>query len=325
VSAGGPPRGARPPGGGERGEHGGEGPRADFVEVDGARLEVVRHAGDPARTTIVLLHEGLGSVAMWRDFPARLAHATGAGVVAYSRPGYGRSSPARLPRGVAYMHEEARTVLPRLLAALAIDRPILVGHSDGASIALIRAGEAPDTVAGVVAMAPHLFVEDRSIASIDAAREAWRTTDLPARLARYHDDADAAFRGWNDIWLHADFRAWTIEDTVARVRAPILAIQGQDDEYGTMAQVDRIAALRPGTELLKLDACRHSPHRDRPDAVLAAVARFAAAVDRDGAALTEGRRTKVAAGGSPRATGRPERAAPPGGRRTKFASGGAHR
>jgi pimeloyl-ACP methyl ester carboxylesterase len=191
-------------------------------------------------------------------------------------------------------------VLPRLLDALAIARPILLGHSDGASIALLRAGEAPDAVAGVVAMAPHLFVEDRSIASIEAAREAWRTTDLPARLARYHDDADAAFRGWNDIWLHPDFRAWTIEDAVARVRAPILAIQGHDDEYGTMAQLDRIAALRPGAELLKLDGCRHSPHRDRPDAVLAAVARFAVAVDRGGAALPGARGTKVASGGSRR-------------------------
>ena len=172
-----------------------------LVEIEGMRLEVARHAGDPARSTIVLLHEGLGSVAMWRDFPLRVAQATGAPVVAYSRPGYGRSSPARLPRGVGYMHEEARKVLPRLLAALAIERPILLGHSDGASIALLRAGDAPDAVAGVVAMAPHLFVEDRSIASIEAARDAWRTTDLPARLARYHDDADAAFRGWNDIWL----------------------------------------------------------------------------------------------------------------------------
>jgi pimeloyl-ACP methyl ester carboxylesterase len=266
------------------------------VEIEGARLEVVRHAGDPARSTIVLLHEGLGSVAMWRDFPVRLAQATGAGVVAYSRPGYGRSSPARLPRGVGYMHEEARTVLPRLLDALAIGRPILLGHSDGASIALLRAGDAPDAVAGVVAMAPHLFVEDRSIASIEAARHAWRTTDLPARLARYHDDADAAFRGWNDIWLHPDFRAWNIEEAVARVRAPILAIQGRDDEYGTMAQLDRIAALRPATELLKLDDCRHSPHRDRPDAVLAAVTRFASAADRHragSAGLLAGGRAKV--------------------------------
>jgi len=247
-----------------------------FVDVAGVRLEVERVDVGPGESApIVMLHEGLGSVAMWRDFPQRAARATGRAVVAYSRPGYGRSSPAPLPRGVRYMHDEALVVLPALLDALHIEHPILLGHSDGASIALIHAGAAGRPVAGLVLMAPHVLVEDLSIASIEAAKVAWLTTDLPARLARHHDDADAAFRGWNDIWLHPDFRAWNIEDEVRRVRCPVLAIQGVEDEYGTMEQVERIARLAPDVDLVRLADCRHSPHRDQPDAVLAALARFA--------------------------------------------------
>jgi pimeloyl-ACP methyl ester carboxylesterase len=251
-----------------------------FVEVAGARLEVERiEAGRAGAATIVMLHEGLGSVAMWKDFPHRVAHAAGRDVVAYSRRGYGRSSPAALPHAVRYMHDEALVVLPALLDALGIARPILLGHSDGASIALIHAGESGRPVAGLALMAPHVFVEDLSIASIAQARVAWATTDLRQRLARYHDDVDAAFRGWNDIWLDPDFRAWSIEDAARRVRCPVLAIQGEDDEYGTMAQVERIAELVDDVEVVRLADCRHSPHRDQPAAVLDALVRF---VDRVG-------------------------------------------
>jgi pimeloyl-ACP methyl ester carboxylesterase len=246
------------------------------VDAAGARLEVERVAGDgEAGSPIVMLHEGLGSVAMWKDFPRRVAHATGRDVVAYSRRGYGRSSPAPLPHPVRYMHDEALVFLPALLDALGIARPILLGHSDGASIALIHAGASGRPVAGLALMAPHLFVEDVSIASIAQAKDAWRATDLRAKLARYHDDVDAAFAGWNDVWLDPAFRAWNIEDETRRVRCPVLAIQGEDDEYGTMAQVERIGALVPGADVVRLADCRHSPHRDQPAAVLAALARFA--------------------------------------------------
>ena len=250
-----------------------------FVRAGGHRLEVVEiDAGGRDRPTLVLLHEGLGSIAMWRDFPHRLAHATASRVVAYSRRGYGNSDPLTGARGVRYMHDEADIVLPELLDALGIARPILVGHSDGASIALIHAAGARE-VAAVVAMAPHVMVEDVSIASIAAAREAYGTTALRAKLARYHADVDGAFRGWNDIWLHPDFRAWNIEACLPRIACPILAIQGEDDEYGTMAQVERIAALAPDVELVRLADCRHSPHRDQPEAVIEALVRF---VDRVG-------------------------------------------
>lgn len=246
-----------------------------LVDVAGARLEVERiDVGRGDASPVVMLHEGLGSVAMWRDFPHRVAHAVGRDVIVYSRAGYGRSSPTPLPRGVRYMHDEALAVLPRLLDELGVGRPILLGHSDGASIALIHAGAGKRPVAGLALMAPHVIVEDVSIDSIAAAKVAWRTTDLRARLMRYHDDVDAAFTGWNDIWLHPDFRAWNIEAEVHGVRCPVLAIQGEDDEYGTMDQVERIARLAPDVELARLADCRHSPHRDQPDAVLEALVRF---------------------------------------------------
>ena len=246
-----------------------------FVDVPGARLEVERiDVGRAYASPIVMLHEGLGSVAMWKDFPHRVAHAANRDVVVYSRAGYGRSSPAALPYGVRYMHDEALVVLPALLDACGIERPILLGHSDGASIALIHAGASSRPVAGLALMAPHVIVEDLSIASIAAAKVAWRSTDLRARLARYHDDVDRAFAGWNDIWLHPDFRAWNIEEHVRDVRCPVLAIQGEDDEYGTMDQIERVARLAPDVELVRLADCRHSPHRDQPQAVLDALVRF---------------------------------------------------
>jgi pimeloyl-ACP methyl ester carboxylesterase len=223
----------------------------------------------------VALHEGLGSISMWRDFPQSVAAATNCATLVWSRCGYGRSTPIDAPRPVGYMHREAQHVLPRLLDALSIRAPILVGHSDGASIALIHAGSAQDAVSGVVAMAPHVFVEDVSIASIEAARVAYRDTDLAARLARHHADVDAAFRGWNDVWLAPDFRHWNIEDYLGRIHCPVLAIQGEDDEYGTMAQVDAVAAQVAGpVEQVRLARCGHSPHRDQPEQTLAAIVAF---------------------------------------------------
>jgi pimeloyl-ACP methyl ester carboxylesterase len=245
------------------------------VEVVGHRLEYAQIPGKtPEAPTLVFLHEGLGSVALWRDFPARLAAETGHGALVYSRFGYGQSDPIVEKRRVDFMHEEGLRALPELLDKLGIKSPVLIGHSDGASIALIHAGGAGRAVAGVVAMAPHVLVEDISIRSIEAARRAYETTDLRGRLARYHADPDSAFRGWNDVWLDPAFRAWNIEEYLPRIEAPILVIQGDDDEYGTMEQVDRIARGAPRVEEVRLADCRHSPHKDRPEAVIAAIAGF---------------------------------------------------
>ena len=214
-----------------------------FADVAGHRIEYERIAvARDGRPTLVLLHEGLGSVAMWRDFPGRLAHATGCSAVVYSRHGYGKSDPLRGDRAVRYMHDEALNALPALLDNLGIERPILVGHSDGGSIALIHAGAGKRAVTGVVTLAAHVLVEDISVASIAAAKTAYEATDLRAKLARYHADVDSAFRGWNRIWLHPDFRAWNIEEYLPRIACPVLAIQGEDDEYGTMEQMRRIGA-----------------------------------------------------------------------------------
>jgi pimeloyl-ACP methyl ester carboxylesterase len=239
-------------------------------------LEILDLPG--AEPSLVFLHEGLGSVAMWRDFPTRVAAATGRRTIVYSRMGYGKSPALRGPREPDYMHREALEALPALRAELGLADPVLVGHSDGASIALIHAGGG-HPVRGIVAMAPHVFVEDVTVRSIEAAREAWATTDLPARLGRYHDDAEGAFRGWNDAWLDPRFRAWNIEAYLPHVACPVLAIQGRQDEYGTMAQLDAIERQVKGhVRRLELEACRHSPHRDRPDRVLAAIASFVAEV-----------------------------------------------
>ncbi len=246
-----------------------------LAQVAGHGIEYERiEAAAPSRPTLVLLHEGLGSVAMWRDFPGRLAHATGCNALVYSRHGYGRSDPLTAPRAVGYMHDEALVALPDLLDQLGIERPILVGHSDGGSIALIHAGARKRPVAAVVTLAAHVLVEDISVSSIAAAKVAYETSDLRSKLGRYHADVDSAFRGWNDIWLHPDFRAWNIEEYLPRIACPVLAIQGEDDEYGTMEQMRRIGAQVKDVELLELEDCRHSPHRDQPDAVLEAVTRF---------------------------------------------------
>ncbi len=241
---------------------------------DVTALETVDLPG--AEPAIVLLHEGLGSVALWRDFPQTLAAATGRRTVAYSRRGYGRSPPMEGPRPVDYMHREALEVLPAFRRAYALDNPVLVGHSDGASIALIHAG-AGQKVSGLVAMAPHVFVEDLSIASIAAAREAWDTTDLKERLARYHDDVEGAFRGWNDVWLAPAFRDWNIERYLGGIRCPVLLIQGKDDEYGTLAQLDAIERQVGGpVKRLELEDCGHSLQRDQRERTLAAIADFVA-------------------------------------------------
>jgi pimeloyl-ACP methyl ester carboxylesterase len=244
-----------------------------FLTVRGRKLEVQRIAGSGVYT-LVFLHEGLGSVAMWRDFPRDAALATGCPAIVYSRYGYGQSEALREPRGVDYMHIEALEVLPDLLGELQVPDPVLVGHSDGASIALIHAS-ARNSVRGMVVMAPHVFVEDISVKSIAEAKVAFETTDLPQKLGRYHADAAKTFWGWNDIWLHPDFRSWNIEKFLPDIRCPMLGIQGFDDEYGTMAQIDAIAKQTGGpVELLRLSGCRHSPHRDQPKAVLEAMSRF---------------------------------------------------
>lgn len=254
-----------------------------FVTVGGRQLEYqLIPAHQINRPTLVLLHEGLGSVAMWRDFPARLAAVTGCRTLAYSRYGYGQSDVLEAAFDVDFMHREAREALPELLATLQIESPVLVGHSDGGSIALLHAGDGRFDPAGLVLMAPHCFVEDVSIRSIAAAKVAFETTDLPARLAKYHRDARRTFYGWNDIWLKPEFRNWNIEDCLATIRCPILAIQGEDDEYGTMAQIEAIAAqtvASPGVELLKLADCRHSPHRDQTQAVIKAIQAFTERID----------------------------------------------
>jgi pimeloyl-ACP methyl ester carboxylesterase len=256
-------------------------PRAQFVDVAGHRLECARIRGARNAPTLVFLHEGLGSVALWKDFPARVAAATGCPALVYSRAGYGRSSPASLPRAPDYLHIEALTVLPALLDRLAIADPVLVGHSDGASIALLHAGSGSRSVRALVNLAPHVFVEDVSIASITEARRQFDTTDLRDRLARRHADPDAAFRGWNDIWLSPASRAWNIEASLPNVRCPLLLIQGLDDEYGTTDQLDAIERQAGGSVTrVELAACRHSPHRDQPEATLAAIVDFIAALDR---------------------------------------------
>jgi pimeloyl-ACP methyl ester carboxylesterase len=250
-----------------------------FVDVRGHRLEVARIGGAARRPMLVFLHEGLGSISLWKEFPAQVAEATGCPAVVYSRYGYGQSDPPAASFAVDYMHREALETLPDLLAALGVERPVLVGHSDGASIALIYAGSR-DGLAGLVALAPHVFVEDLSVKSIAEAKVAFETTDLPGKLARHHADPRRTFYRWNDVWLHPDFRRWNIEAYLPAIRCPVLAIQGADDEYGTTAQVAAIRRQVGGRcEVVELAACGHSPHRDQPEATLAAIARFVGALE----------------------------------------------
>lgn len=233
-------------------------------------------SGAPGKPVLVFLHEGLGSIRQWRDFPARVAEATGCRALVYDRYGYGQSETLQEPRrAIGFMHDEALKSLPALLSSLKIENPLLVGHSDGASIALIHAG-AGNAVRGVVAMAPHVFIESICITAIAAAKRSFETTDLPSRLGRYHRDVAKTFYGWADVWLDPRFKGWDIrEDFLPGVRCPVLALQGREDEYGSLAQLDEIERRVAGPcSLLKLENCGHSPFKDQPGAVLAAVAGF---------------------------------------------------
>jgi pimeloyl-ACP methyl ester carboxylesterase len=245
------------------------------VVVDGKRLATLRiDAARPERPTIVMLHEGLGSVEMWKDFPERLAARTGCSVAAYSRYGHGSSDRLTEKRAVEYMHHEGEVVLPELLEKLGISHPILLGHSDGGSIALIFAGTYLEIPEALILEAPHVFVEDLSVASIAQAKDAFEATDLRGKLARYHAHVDETFWGWNDIWLDPRFRSWNIESYLPAIRCPILCIQGEQDEYGTMAQVLAIQQRVPTSQILTLPNCRHSPHRDQPEATLNRMSEF---------------------------------------------------
>jgi pimeloyl-ACP methyl ester carboxylesterase len=246
-----------------------------FVELSGGRVEVDVSPGDEDLPTSVFLHEGLGSIDLWRGFPDAVAtRAGGPPVVVYSRHGYGRSAPAQLPRPVEYMHHEADVVLPELLVALGVDRPVLIGHSDGASIALLYAG-AGHPVASLVCIAPHVFVEPESIEGVANARQMFEGGDMRERMLVYHDDPVATFRGWNEVWASDDFRTWNIEDRLPGITDPVLVVQGLGDRYGTVAQVDRIEAGVQGRfERLVIDDAGHAPHLDDQDVVADAVARF---------------------------------------------------
>jgi pimeloyl-ACP methyl ester carboxylesterase len=237
-----------------------------------------RVAGDPtAPPSIVMLHEGLGSAALWGDFPEKLAAATDTTVLAYSRAGYGASSPVPLPRPLTYMHDEAKHTLPALLDAIGFRRGLLLGHSDGASIAAIHAGTIEDfRVRGLVLIAPHFFTEEEGLASIRAARQAYESGDLKPRLARWHKHVDVAFYGWNGAWLDPGFRAWDITDALAYIRVPVQVVQGEADQYGTIRQVE--AAQQEcycPVEVAMIAGAGHAPQREKPDVTLAAIAGFA--------------------------------------------------
>lgn len=254
-----------------------------YIEVNGTQLEVQPIGGSAQRAPVVFLHEGLGSVAMWRDWPARVCAATGRAGVVYSRHGYGLSDPIPDVRGANrlppdYMQREAWETLPALLAALQIERPVLLGHSDGATIALLHASRMP--VQACIAMAPHVFVEEVSIQAIKRARAMFEAGagGLRARLARYHADVDGAFWQWNEVWLSAAFRDFDIRAQCRQIKAPLLAVQGLDDEYGTLAQIDEIALAAPQTCRLEMPDCGHSPQRDQPEAVTLAIRNFLATV-----------------------------------------------
>jgi pimeloyl-ACP methyl ester carboxylesterase len=256
-----------------------------FIDINwagrGVRIEYQWIARQrTAASLIVFLHEGLGSLAMWRDFPQRLCEAAGCRGLVYSRPGYGQSTP-RAPKETwdpDFMHRQAHEVLPALLKALGIDTavqpPWLFGHSDGGSITLLYAAKFVDRIAGAIVLAPHILVEDLSVASIEKTRTAYQETDLRERLGKYHADPDSAFWGWNTIWLHPPFRQWSIESEIETIRCPLLAVQGLDDEYGTLEQIRGIARRVPQTQLLELSDCAHSPQRDQPDRLIAAATSF---------------------------------------------------
>ncbi len=259
------------------------------IDVNGVGLEYACHGPAPDKApTIVMLHEGLGCVALWRDFPARVAERTGMGVLVYSRQGYGQSDPADLPRPIDFMTREAQDVLPHVLDQAGIRRCVLFGHSDGATIAAIYAGTVEDhRVRGLILMAPHFFTEPMGLAEIERAGAAFETGDMRDRMAKYHRDPEGAFRGWNETWRDPRFKSWNVAEVIDYFRIPVLAIQGRNDQYGTLAQIEEIEtrAYSP-VETCILD-CQHAPHLEAPDAVLAAVDEFTARLERIEAAEVE--------------------------------------
>jgi pimeloyl-ACP methyl ester carboxylesterase len=244
------------------------------LNINGASLEA-RCWGPPPdqAATLILLHEGLGCISLWRDFPQRLAQATGFGVFAYSRQGYGQSDPAELPRPLDYMTREALDVLPLILDQIGFQKGVFLGHSDGASISAIHGGRVQDDrIKALCLMAPHFFTEAGGLASISDAKTAFETTDLAARLGRHHANPENAFRGWNQAWLHPDFKHWNISDVIPDINVPVLAIQGKDDQYGSMAQLDALEqGLKTPFTRLELPDCKHAPHLEQAEKTLAAV------------------------------------------------------
>lgn len=250
-----------------------------LLSIGDVQLEYACHGPPPGEgPTLVLLHEGLGSVALWRDFPARLSAATGLGVFAYARQGYGGSDPVTLPRPLDYMTREAEDMLGPVMDAAGLGNVILLGHSDGASIAGIYAGSVSDLrVRGLILIAPHFFVEPEGVAAVRAAGKAFAAGDLRARLARYHTDVDGAFRGWHDVWTDPEFAPWNVADAIDHWRIPVLAIQGTEDAFGTTAQIDEIAArIYAPLEVEIMAACGHAPHLEQPERTMAAVTAFCA-------------------------------------------------
>ena len=248
-----------------------------FLTLGSQRLEYRMIGPRPDRApTLVLLHEGLGCVGLWGDFPDKLQQAVGCSVFTYSRAGYGQSSPVELPRPLSYMHDEARDTLPRLLEAIGFQRGLLLGHSDGASIAAIYAGTHQDhRIGGLVLIAPHFFTEDPGIASIEEARKVYEMSDLRQRLSRWHADVDNAFMGWNAAWLDPDFRKWDITEQLAYIRVPILIVQGEDDQYGTVKQIEVVQQeCYCPVEVALLPGAKHSPQRDAPEQTLKSISEF---------------------------------------------------
>lgn len=256
-----------------------------FLSAGGKSLEYGCWGPPPAHApTLVLLHEGLGCTRLWRDFPEQLAEVTGLGVFAYSRAGYGHSDKADLPRPLDYMTREATDFLPEVLDVIGVSSAVLVGHSDGATIAAIYASSVSDRrlrgpvsgpLRGLVLMAPHFFTEPMGLKEIAAAKSVYETEDLKDKMARYHADPDNTFRGWNDSWLHPDFASWNVSEVIDGIRVPVLAIQGEDDQYGTLAQIEEIEKRcnAPVTALI-LERCRHSPFLEQAERVLAECERF---------------------------------------------------
>jgi len=251
-----------------------------YLNLSGLRIEYELH-GMPsyARAPIVMLHEGLGSVSTWRDFPIEVAAMTGRPILVYSRQGSGKSSPLTRPRTVRYLHEEAIEWLPELLDALSLENPILVGHSDGASIALIHAGAGVRPVSGLILLAPHVFVESVTVATIAKLKSEYGLTEFASRLARHHDNAAQTFGAWTDIWLDPEFLHWNIEEYLSGIHCPTLVIQGAEDQYGTLDQVESITKRIPNASKLILEQCRHAPQRDRRPDTLLAISRFVARVN----------------------------------------------